>query len=67
MSTAIICFAAFAIGVVLGVAAEWKLLRPWVKLALRQAEVLHGPGLVRTSFQPYDGDDAERARVGRQS
>lgn len=59
------------VGIVLGVTVEWKLLRPWVKLAMKQSEVLHGPnlahtvpGLLRTFFQAADGDDAARSRIG---
>ncbi|THV25970.1 hypothetical protein [Glycomyces paridis] len=62
---------AVVVGFVLGAIAEWRLLRPWITLALRQAAILHGPdlphdrrGLVRTSFQAGDGDEAARARIG---
>jgi len=74
MSTFLACLICLIIGIVLGVAAEWKLLRPWVKLAMKQSEVLHGPnlahtvpGLLRTFFQAADGDEAARAQVGRRS
>lgn len=41
MNTFLIGLAAFVLGVVLGVAGEWRLLKVWVKLALDQSEVLH--------------------------
>jgi hypothetical protein len=67
MTTAIACAACLLAGVVLGVAGEWQLLKPWVQLAMRQSEVLHGPRLVRTAFQPGEDDGAERSRIGRSS
>jgi cytochrome bd-type quinol oxidase subunit 1 len=62
MITVLACLICFAVGVVLGVAAEWQLLKPWVKLALLQAVVLHGP-LKRTNFAAGPDDAAERDRL----
>lgn len=69
MTTFVACAAALLIGMVLGAAAEWKLLRPWVKLALRQSEVLHTDDHTpRHPFRVAGPDDLDaRNRVGRTS
>lgn len=74
VTTFFACLVCLAAGVGIGLLAEWPTLRQWKALAMRQSAILHGPdlahtarGLVRTSFQAGDGDDAVRARVGRRS
>lgn len=47
-----------------GFLVERQLMMPWRRLALRQSEVLHGPGLIRTNFQAGEGDDAARSQIG---
>ena len=64
MTTFLACLISFIVGVILGVAAEWVLIKPWVKLALRQSAVLHGP-LKRTNFAAGPDDAGARARLGR--
>jgi hypothetical protein len=64
------CFISFAVGVVLGVAAEWRLLKGWVDTALLQAAVLHVDERTprHAPRQPFMAgpDDADaRARIGR--
>jgi uncharacterized membrane protein YraQ (UPF0718 family) len=56
------CLASLALGFILGVAAEWQLIKPWVNLALLQSAVLHGP-LKRTGFAAGPDDAAERDRL----
>jgi hypothetical protein len=41
VNTFLIGAAAFVVGLVLGVAGEWRLLKSWVQLALDQSAVLH--------------------------
>jgi hypothetical protein len=41
MNTFLIGAGAFIVGLVLGVAGEWRLLKSWVQLALDQSAVLH--------------------------
>lgn len=60
------CAVSLVVGFVLGVAAEWRLLREWVTTALRQAAELHTDYTPTRPFTAAGPDDAEaRARIGR--
>jgi hypothetical protein len=67
--TAIYIAAALLIGFILGFTVEWRLIKPWVKLALDQSAELHTDD--RTPRHPFRGagpDDFEaRNQVGRRS
>jgi hypothetical protein len=72
MSTILACAAALLIGFVLGVAAEWRLIKPWVQTALRQSEVLHVDERTprhapRQRFMAGPDDLDARNQVGRRS
>lgn len=70
MNVVLIVVAAFILGIVLGVAGEWRLLKSWVQLAMNQSAVLHTDERTprhapRGRFMAGPDDFEARNKVGR--